>query len=127
MTKNKYAVPKIAITERGLKQLIRKASKNHSSVGEWAKAHDITPQSVSAFMRKTQHAGLKIPEALGYKPQIVFIPLDADPICHANPPRRITERPSSKVDHTRAPVEKRGLKTRGDRQETKDRLKNRRK
>ncbi len=127
MKKDKYAVPKYAMTEKGLRALLKKKTKKTSSLSEWAKENDITPQSVSAFMRKVQHAGLKIPEVLGYRPQIVFIPLDKDRISHSNPPRRATEKPSRKVDHTREPVEKKGLKTKDDRKETKKRLKKRNK
>lgn len=121
----KYRVPKFAITERGLKKLLKEAAEDHSSLGAWAVDNDITPQAVSAFMRKIQSAGLKIPEVLGYKPQIVYIPLDEKPICTANPPRRPTNRPTSKVDHSKEPVEKKHLRRRNDREETKRRLKRR--
>lgn len=121
--KNKYAVPNTAITERGLKQLMRKAAKEHSSVSEWAKAHGITPQAVSAFIRKTQGAGLQIPEALGYRPQIVFLPVEEELISTPNPPRRATDKPSKKVDHTREPVERANRKHVNEREETKKRLK----
>lgn len=122
----KYRVPKTAITERGLKRLIRDAAKKHASTGEWAREHDITPQAVSAFFRKTQGAGLKIPEVLGYRPQIVYIPLDEELISTPNPPRRVAHKPTSKVDHTREPIEKASVKKKKtDREETKDRLKKR--
>jgi hypothetical protein len=92
---------------------------------EWAVDNGITPQSISAFLRKVQGPGLKIPQVLGYKPQLVFIPLKADAISTANPPRRVTDRPTSKVDHSREPVEKKGLRRKSDRKETKKRLKKR--
>lgn len=119
----KYRVPKTAITEKGIKRLIRDAAKKHPSVGDWAREHDITPQSVSAFFRKTQGAGLKIPEVLGYRPQVVYIPLDEKLITTPMPPRRPAIKPTSKVDHTREPIEKRGVKKPNEREETKKRLK----
>lgn len=121
----KYRVPKYAITERGLKKLLKEAAEDSTSLGAWAIDNGITPQAVSAFMRKVQSAGLQIPAALGYKPQIVYIPVDEDNICTANPPRRPTKRPTSKVDHTREPVEKKHLRMKDDRAETKKRLKKR--
>lgn len=119
----KYRVPSYAITERGLRHLLKKAAEDHTSLGAWAHDNGITPQAVSAFMRKVQGAGLQIPAALGYKPQIVFIPVDEDPITTPNPPRRPTKRPTSKVDHSREPVEKKHLKIKDDRKETIKRLK----
>lgn len=119
----KYKVPKNAITERGLRKLMDKAAKSHSSLSDWATAHDITPQAVSAFTRKVQSAGLQIPTALGYKPQIVYIPIEDDNISTANPPRRPTSRPTSKVDHKRDPVEKKHLRAKNDREEAKKLLK----
>ena len=121
--KNKYSVSKTAITERGLKQLLRKAAKSSISMTEWAKTHNITPQAVSAFMRKTQSAGLQIPEALGYRPQIVYLPLDEELITTPNPPRRATTRPTKKVDHSRPPVERSGRKLINEREEARKRLK----
>lgn len=123
--KNKYAVPKTAITERGLKQLMKKEAKSHASLSDWAKSKGITPQAVSAFVRKIQGAGLQIPEALGYRPQIVFLPIKEDLIATANPPRHATTRPSKKVDHTRDPVARSGRDKINDREETKKRLKKR--
>jgi len=81
----KYLVPKYAITERGLKHLMKEAAKKHSSLSEWAIENGITPQVISAFTRKVQSAGLQIPQVLGYKPQIVYIPIDEDAIS-SNPP-----------------------------------------
>lgn len=121
----KYRVPKYAITERGLKKLLKEAAEDHTSQGAWAIDNGITPQAVSAFMRKVQSAGLQIPTALGYKPQIVYIPVDEKDICTANPPRRPTKNPTSKVDHTRPPVEKKHLRNADDRKETKKRLRKR--
>lgn len=119
----KYRVPKSAITEKGLKRLIRDAAKKHASVGEWARDNDITAQSVSAFFRKTQGAGLKIPEVLGYRPQVIYLPLDEELIATPMPPRRIAKNPTSKVDHTREPIEKKSVKKASEREETKKRLK----
>ena len=110
MDMKKYRVPKTAITERGLKKLLKRAAREHASLSEWANDNKITPQAVSAFMRDTQGAGLQIPAALGYRPQVVFIPVDEEPITHMNPPRRPTKKPSSKVDHSKNPVEKRHLR-----------------
>lgn len=123
----KYRVPNYAITEQGLKRLLRQAAKEHASHSDWAATHGITPQAVSAWMRKTQGAGLQIPQALGYKPQTVYIPVDEDPICQALPPRRPTDRPTSKVDHTKDPIEKKLLRKKNTREETKKRLKKRNK
>lgn len=121
----KYRVPSSAITERGLKKLLKDAAAETTSLGAWATENNITPQAVSAFMRKMQSAGLQIPRALGYKPQVVYIPIDDDPICTPNPPRRPTKRPTSKVDHTREPVEKKHLKPKNNRNETRKRLRER--
>lgn len=120
----KYRVPKFAITEKGLKRLLKDAAGDNS-LGAWATENDITPQAVSAFIRKIQSAGLQIPTALGYKPQIVYIPIDEPNISTANPPRRPTSNPTSKVDHSREPVEKKHLGKKDDRAETKKRLKKR--
>ena len=126
MAKNR--IPKSAITERQLRKLLEQDAKEHQgSVSAWAVENGMTPQVVSAFIRRVQGAGLQIPEALGYKPQIIFIPLGEDDISHRNPPRRATKRPTSKVDHTKEPIEKRGLKKRDERKEAKKRLKKRNK
>lgn len=117
----KYRVPKTAITEKGLRKLLKDASKD-SSLSDWARENGITPQAVSAFMRQVQSAGLQIPEALGYRPQVVFLPMDEDPICHMNPPRKPATRPSKKVDHSKPPVEKKHSKPIDDRAATKERL-----
>lgn len=123
----KYSVPKTAITERGLKQLMKQAVKDggYSSISDWANAHSITPQQAIAFVNKTQGAGLKIPAALGYRPQTVFLPVEEELICVLPPPRRIAKKPTSKADHSREPIEKAGLKKKDDRAETKKRLKDR--
>lgn len=120
----KYRVPKTAITEKGLKRLIRDQSKT-ATVSAWAEEHGILPQTVSAFLRKVQGAGLQIPEALGYRPQIVYLPLDEELITTPNPCRRPTKNPSKKTDHTRDPLEKRHLKGKNARKETRNRLKRR--
>lgn len=124
MMDKKYRVPKSAITEKGLKRLIRDAAKQHSSVGDWARENNITPQAVSAFFRKTQGAGIKIPEVLGYRPQVIFLPLDEGLIQELPAPRRETSRPSKKVDHSKEPVEK-AKRHRSDREEVKKNLKKR--
>lgn len=121
----KYQVPRSAITEKGLRKLLKKHANEYASLGDWAVENDILPQTVSAFMRKVQGAGLQIPEALGYRPQIVFLPLDEELIQTPNPPRRPTKRPSKKVDHSLPPLEKRHLKGKDARKETKERLKKR--
>ena len=127
MMDKKYRVPKSAITERGLKRLIRDAAKKHSSIGDWAREHEITPQAVSAFFRKTQGAGIKIPEVLGYRPQVIFLPLDEPLIQELPAPRRVTDKPSKKVDHSKEPVEKASARRRTDREEVKKKLKKRKK
>jgi len=121
----KYRVPRTAITERGLKKLLKDAVKQgkHTSPTAWAVAMGITPQQVSAFMTKVQGPGLKIPELLGYRPQVVYLPVDEDPITVALPPRRVaTKRPTSKVDHSKDPVLKKGFVRENDREETKRQL-----
>jgi len=118
----KSQIPKSAITEKQLRKLLKAAAKE-DSLSAWATENDITPQAVSAFMRRVQSAGLQIPEALGYRPQTIYLPLDEDLISHMNPPRKLTKNPSKKVDHTLDPVEKRGLRPKNDRKETKKRLK----
>jgi hypothetical protein len=119
----KYRVPKTAITERGLKKLIRDAAKDHSSVGDWAISNGVTAQTVSAFMRKVQGPGLKLPEVLGYRPQVVYLPLEEGLIQEPAAPRRPTDRPTKKVDHSKDTVEKNTVKKKDDREETKKRLK----
>ncbi len=120
----KYRVPRSAITERGLKKLIKDAVGTDSSRNDWAIANKVTPQQLSAFFCRKQGAGLKIPEVLGYRPQIVYLPVDEDLISTPNPPRTAaTKRPTSKVDHTKEPISKKGLKPVDDREATKKRLK----
>lgn len=105
--KDKGGIPATAITERQLRKLMQKTAGD-KALGAWALENGITAQVVSAFMRKTQSAGLKLPEVLGYRPQVVYLPLGETLITTANPPRRATKNPSSKVDHTREPIEKKG-------------------
>lgn len=121
----KYRVPKSAITEKGLKKLIKEAAKPHSSIGDWAVSNDVTPQAVSAFFRKTQGAGLKIPEVLGYRPQLIYLPLDEDPIQEPPAPRRVAQKPTKKVDHTKKTVERSGHSSKSDRDQVKEDLKKR--
>lgn len=124
----KSSIPKKAITERELMKLMKKAAKVSSSLSAWAVENGATAQQASAFLRKTQGAGLKIPEILGYRPQTIYIPLDAELICFLPPPRVIaTKRPTKKVDHTKEPVLKKGTKPKNDRKDTKKRLKKRKK
>ena len=121
----KYRVPKSAITEQGLKRLLKRAAKDYSSLSDWAVDKGITPQAVSAFLRGTQGAGLQIPKALGYRPQLVFLPEDEELIVTLPPPRKPTKNPTSKVDHSRDPVEKKWSKPKDPRKEAKKRLKKR--
>lgn len=120
----KNRIPKSAITERQLRKLMKEAAGD-DSLSSWAVENNITPQAVSAFMRRVQSAGLQIPEVLGYRPQTIYLPLDEEPICHMNPPRRPTKNPSKKVDHSLEPIEKRSLRKKNDREETKKALKKR--
>lgn len=83
----KNRVPKSAITEKQLRRLLLDAAEEEGSPSAWAVEHDITPQAVSAFLRKVQSAGIQIPEALGYRPQIIYLPLDEDPIYEPKPSR----------------------------------------
>lgn len=76
----KNRIPKSAITEKQLRRLLRK-SADDTTLSAWAVDNGITPQAVSAFTRKVQTAGLQIPEALGYYPQTIYLPVDEDPIC----------------------------------------------
>jgi predicted DNA-binding protein YlxM (UPF0122 family) len=78
----KNRIPKSAITEKQLRRLLRK-SADDTSLSAWAVDNGITPQAVSAFIRRVQTAGLQIPEALGYYPQTVYLPLGEEPICTA--------------------------------------------
>jgi len=121
MDLKKYRVPRTAITERGLKKLLRKRAKKHPSVSDWATSNGLTAQSVSAFMRDVQTAGLLIPEKLGYIPQIVYLPVDEDPIYTPKAPRSANAKHTSKVDSKRDPVEKKGF-VKNDREETKKKL-----
>jgi len=124
----KNGIPKTAITEKTLRKHIRGAAKSHSSVSAWAVENGLTAQQVTAFLRKTQGAGLKLPELLGYRPQLIFIPLNEDLICTLPPPRvKATKRPTKKVDHSLEPVVKKGNKPKDDRKDTKKRLKKRKK
>lgn len=121
----KYRVPKYAITEKGLRRLLKREANDHASLADWAEEHGILSQTVSAFNRKVQGAGLQIPEALGYRPQIVFIPLDEELISTPLPSRRPTKRPSKKTDQSREPLEKRHSKPKDDRKATKRRMRER--
>lgn len=82
-------IPKSAITERELRRLLKRAAEEQGSRRDWAIDHGITPQSVSAFLTRTQGAGLQIPEALGYKPQVIYIPLEEKDISRTPSRKRI--------------------------------------
>jgi predicted DNA-binding protein YlxM (UPF0122 family) len=82
----KNRIPKSAITEKQLRRLL-KESADDTSLSAWAVDNGITPQAVSAFTRRVQTAGLQIPEALGYYPQTIYLPVDEDPICTDRPSR----------------------------------------
>jgi len=64
-----------ALSERKLKKLLRKTAEDEGTLGEWARENNIAPQVVSAWLNGKQGAGLQIPEALGYKPVTVYIPV----------------------------------------------------
>lgn len=117
----KYRVPSTAITEKGIKKLLRDAIKA-SSQSQWAADNEITPQAVSAFLNETQSAGLQIPGVFGYRPQTIYLPVDEELICHQNPIRRVTKKPTSKTSRTKPPLNKKGYLS-NDREETKKRLK----
>lgn len=68
---------KVAITELKLRRLLKKELQD-KTMTDWGKKYKMTPQQVSAFIRKKQGAGARIPAALGYKPITVYIPIDAD-------------------------------------------------
>ncbi len=123
----RYRVPKTAITERGLKKLIKDAVKDGKSQADWAREHGMTPQTVSAFLRETQTAGWQLPEVFGYRPQIVFLPLDEVSISHMNPPRKATTRTTKKVDATKPPVHKKDYKGRSEKERVIEKLKKRKK
>lgn len=106
----KSLIPKGAITERQLRKLL-KAATGKDSFSEFAKAQGMTPQVISAFMRKVQSPGLQIPKALGYFPQTIYMPIGTEPITTANPQRRPTANPTSKTDPTKPPIEKKGVKS----------------
>jgi len=124
MIDKKYRVPKQAITEKGLKKLIRDQVKKHASQHEWAQKKGVQTAGVSAFMRKTQSPGLAIPAAVGYKPQVVYIPIGMDPIQTAYPSRRATAKPTAKTDRKKPTIEKPRSETKA---ELKKRLKKRNK
>lgn len=77
----KYQVPRSAITEKGLKKLVKRSIEDSGlSLTEWANEKGVTPQAVSAFLRNRQTAGIQIPAIFGYMPQIAFLPEGEDPI-----------------------------------------------
>jgi hypothetical protein len=57
----KNRIPKSAITEKQLRRLLKSAAEEEGSVSAWAVENGITPQQVSAFLRRVQTAGLNIP------------------------------------------------------------------
>jgi hypothetical protein len=127
MSMKRYGVPRTAITEKGLKKLIREAAKEHSSVGDWGTENKITPQAISAFFRKTQGAGIKIPHVLGYRPQVIYLPLDEELIQEPPAPRRLTANLTSKVDPHKPPIEKGDKNKQVERESVKAKLKSRKK
>jgi predicted DNA-binding protein YlxM (UPF0122 family) len=82
----KNRIPQSAITEKQLRRLLRDEAED-TSLSAWAVDNGITPQAVSAFMRRVQTAGLQIPEALGYYPQTIYLPRKEEPICTERPSR----------------------------------------
>lgn len=71
-------IPKNAITEKQLrKKLELVAARDFNSRADWAKTHNITAQSVSAFMTRNQGAGLMIPRALGFEPVTIYVPIES--------------------------------------------------
>jgi hypothetical protein len=80
-------IPKTAITERKLRKLLIESIGPEGNGSAWSKEHGITPQQVSAFERQVQGPGLKIPSVLGYKPQIIYIPVDEEEL-FIKPPLR---------------------------------------
>lgn len=63
---------KKAVTEPELRRMLKDAYGD--AMAPWAKEQEVTPQSVSAFMRKVQPAGLKIPAIFNLVPITVFVP-----------------------------------------------------
>lgn len=98
-------IPKGAITERKLRKLL-KAETDKSSSNAWSAEHKITPQAVSAFERQVQGAGLQIPEALGYKPALIYIPLDEEDLAIKPPPRTNAARKKPVVEEKPAKQKK---------------------
>lgn len=91
----KNRIPKKAITEKQLRRLLREAAED-TTVSAWAVDNSITPQAASAFMRRAQTAGLQIPEALGYYPQTIYLPLGEEPISTKPPSRKPEPKPAKK-------------------------------
>jgi hypothetical protein len=56
----KNRIPKSAITEKQLRRLLRDEAED-TSLSAWAVDNGITPQAVSAFMRKCKRRGCKYP------------------------------------------------------------------
>lgn len=68
-------ISKRAITGKQLRKRLKRDAKIVGSMSAWANDHGMTPQAVSAFVRGTQGAGLQIPEALGYRPETIYVPV----------------------------------------------------
>lgn len=84
----KNRIPASAITEKQLRKLLKgEADERGVTPTAWAVENDITPQAVSAFLRKSQTAGLQIPKHLGYYPQTIYLPLGEERICTKTPSR----------------------------------------
>lgn len=98
----KNRIPKSAITEKQLRKMLKQAARDgDGTISSWANDNKITPQAASAFMRGVQTAGLQIPEALGYYPQTIYLPLGAEPIATKPPSRTPPPKPVKKAKKTR--------------------------
>jgi hypothetical protein len=75
---------KKALTEKQLRRRLKEAFGDNMT--EWSREHGVTPQSVSAYMRKVQPAGNKIPAIFGLVPITVFVP-QGDPLDFRYPSR----------------------------------------
>lgn len=91
-------IPKGAITERKLRKLLKAETDKAGSSTAWANEHKIFPQTVSAFERQVQSAGVQIPEILGYKPALIYIPID-EPDLAIKPPSRAKAKPAGRTAH----------------------------
>lgn len=75
----KRKIPSDAITERELRRLIKSTIKDSGDTrSEWASEKGITAQSLSSFLLKKQGPGYKIPRTVGYKPLVIYVPIEED-------------------------------------------------